>query len=117
MMHIEALSAVIGRPIFSLYPDCNTNTHPLFHKRIVPRDCATKKKKASGSWYQGKQAQSSTNVAPDKGHHDGVQKRKQQKISDFFASKKVSPQLKKVRIPPVKKQCLEEDEGYIHLYL
>lgn len=50
-------------------------------------------------------------MAPDKGDHDGVQKRKQQKISDFFASKKFSPQLKKVRIPPVKKQCLEGDEG------
>ncbi|KAJ7363197.1 hypothetical protein OS493_011478 [Desmophyllum pertusum] len=38
MMHMLALSTVIGRPIFSLYPECNTNTHPLCHKRIVSCD-------------------------------------------------------------------------------
>ena len=34
MMHLMAISTVIGRPIFSLYPECNTNTHPLCHKEI-----------------------------------------------------------------------------------
>ena len=36
MMHLMALSTVIGRPIFSLYPECNTNTRPLCHKEILP---------------------------------------------------------------------------------
>ena len=93
--NMMALSTVIGRPIFSLYPECNTNTRPLFHKTIVPRDCSAKKPGISvnmamilwsrdsnldnrpGSWYQpnhfipifeaqGKPAQPSTTVAPDK---------------------------------------------------
>ena len=43
MMHMMAVPIVIGRPIFSLYPECNTNTRHLFHKSIVPQDRATKK--------------------------------------------------------------------------
>lgn len=108
MMHVMALSTVIGRLIFSLHPECNTNTRPLFHKTVVPRDYTTKKPdiivnmamilwsrdsnldNGPGSWYQpshftpifeaqGKPAQPSTTVVPDKDHHDGVQKRKRQK--------------------------------------
>ena len=44
VMHLMVLSTVIGRPIFSLYPEYNTNTHPLCHKEILPRDYGTKKR-------------------------------------------------------------------------
>ena len=49
MMHIMALSTVIGRPIFSLYPECNTNTRALCHKEILPRDYDTKKRDFSAN--------------------------------------------------------------------
>ncbi|CAH3136522.1 unnamed protein product [Pocillopora meandrina] len=38
MIHMIALSTVIGRLIFSLYPECNKNTRPLCRKDILPRD-------------------------------------------------------------------------------
>jgi len=47
MMHLMALSTVIGRPILSLYPECNTNTRPLCHKEIFPCDYGTKKRDIS----------------------------------------------------------------------
>lgn len=42
MIHMMALSTVIGRLIFSLYPECNKNTRPLCRKDILPRDYGTK---------------------------------------------------------------------------
>lgn len=42
MIHMTALSTVIGRLIFSLYPECNKNTRPLCRKEILPRDYGTK---------------------------------------------------------------------------
>lgn len=140
MMHLMALSTVMGRPIFSLYPECNTNTRPLSHRKIVPRNYATKKPDISvnmamvlwsrdsdldnrpGSWYQpnhfvpvfevkGKPPPPLTTAAPDKDHPDGVHRRKRQKIIDFFGSKNCSPQPRKKSTPPEKKQRLEEDEG------
>lgn len=42
MIHMMALSTVIGRLIFPLYPECNKNTRPLCRKDILPRDYGTK---------------------------------------------------------------------------
>ena len=42
MIHMMALLTVIGRLIFSLYPECNKNTRPLCRKDILPRDYGTK---------------------------------------------------------------------------
>ena len=42
MIHMIALLTVIGRLIFSLYPECNKNTRPLCRKDILPRDYGTK---------------------------------------------------------------------------
>ena len=42
MIDMMALSTVIGRLIFSLYPECNKNTRPLCRKEILPRDYGTK---------------------------------------------------------------------------
>ena len=137
MMHLMALSTVIGRPIFSLYPECNTNTRPLCHNEILPRDYGTKKRDISvkkamilwfrdskldnrpGSWYepnhfvpifiQGNVQQPPTTTALEKNQRDGVEKRKRRKISDFFI-KQHSLQSEEESAPPVKKQCLEENE-------
>ena len=137
MMHLMALSTVIGRPIFSFYPECNTNTRPLCHKEILPRDYGTKKRDISvnkamilwsrdsnldnrpGSWYepnhfvpifiQGTVQQPPTTTALEKNQRDGVEKRKRRKISDFFI-KQHSLQSEEESAPPVKKQCLEENE-------
>ena len=112
MMHLMVLSSAIGRPIFTLYPECNTNTHPLCHKEILPRDYGTKKRDSVNtamilwsrdsnldnhprSWYEPNHFlpifiqgnvpwQPPTTTALEKGQRDGVQKRKGQKISDFF---------------------------------
>lgn len=113
MMHIMALSTVIGRPIFSLYPECNTNTRALCHKEILPRDYDTKKRDISANtamilwsrdsnldhhprrWYepthfvpiliQGNLPQQPpTTTVLEKDQRDGVQKRKRRKICDFF---------------------------------
>ena len=137
MMHLMALSTVIGRPIFSFYPECNTNTRPLCHKEILPRDYGTKNRDISvnkamilwsrdsnldnrpGSWYepnhfvpifiQGNVQQPPTTTALEKNQRDGVEKRKWRKISDFFI-KQHSLQSEEESAPPVKKQCLEENE-------
>ena len=138
MMHIMALSTVIGRPIFSLYPECNTNTRALCHKEILPRDYDTKKRDISAntamilwsrdsnldhhprSWYepthfvpiliQGNLPQQPpTTTVLEKDQRDGVQKGKRRKISDFFY-KTLLPTIEEESTPPVKKQCLEEDE-------
>lgn len=113
IMHIMALSTVIGRPIFSLYPECNTNTRALCHKEILPRDYDTKKRDISAntamilwsrdsnldhhprSWYepthfvpiliQGNLPQQPpTTTVLEKDQRDGVQKGKRRKISYFF---------------------------------
>lgn len=42
MIHMMALSTVIGRLIFPLYPECNKNIRPLCRKDILPRDYGTK---------------------------------------------------------------------------
>ena len=138
VMHLMALSTVIGRPIFSLYPECNTNTRPLCHKEILPRDYGTKKRDISvntamilwssdsnldnrpGSWYEPNHfvpifiqgnvpQQPPTTTALEKHQRDGVQKRKRRKISDFF-TKQHSLQSEEESTPPVKKQRLEENE-------
>ena len=107
-MHMMALSTVIGRPIFCLYPECNTNTRPICHKEILPRDYGTKKRDIRAntamillsrdsnldnrprSWYepthfvpifiQGNLPQQPpTTTALEKDQRDGVQKRKKTK--------------------------------------
>ena len=139
MMHLMALSTVIGRPIFSLYPECNTNTRLLCHKEILPRDYGTKKRDISvntamilwsrdsnldnrpGSWYEPNHfvpifiqgnvpQQSPSTTALEKDQRDGVQKRKRRKISDFFITQH-SLQSEEESTPPVKKQCLEENDA------
>ena len=138
MMHLMALSTVIGRPMFSLYPECKTNTRPLSRKEILPRDYGTKKRDISintamflwsrdnnfdnrpGSWYEPNHfvpifihgnvpRQPPTTTALEKDQRDGVQKRKGRKISDFFI-KQHSLQSEEESTPPVKKQHLEESE-------
>lgn len=37
LMHIMALSTVIGRPIFTIYPSCSKVIHPLLQGLIKPR--------------------------------------------------------------------------------
>ena len=71
------------------------------------------------SWYepnhfvpifiQGNVQQPPTTTALEKNQHDGVEKRKRRKISDFFI-KQHSLQSEEESTPPVKKQCLEENE-------
>ena len=138
MMHLMALSTVIGRPIFSLYPKCNTNTRPLCNEEILPRDYGAKKRDISvntamilwsrdgnldnrpGSWYEPNHfvpifiqgnvpQQPPTTTALEKDQRDGVQKGKRRKISDFFI-KQPSLQSEEESTPPVKKQCLEDNE-------
>lgn len=36
MFHVMALATVLGRPIFSAFPDCGINTRPLFQGYISP---------------------------------------------------------------------------------
>ena len=50
-----------------------------------------------------------TTTVLEKDQRDGVQKRKQGKISDVFY-KTLLPTIEEESSPPVKKQCLEEDE-------
>ena len=38
MVHLMALSPVIGRPIYSAFPNDNSKTRPLFHGEISPRE-------------------------------------------------------------------------------
>ena len=38
MVHLMALSSVIGRPIYSAFPNDNSKTRPLFHGEISPRE-------------------------------------------------------------------------------
>ena len=111
MVHLMALTNVIGRTIFSAFPKDCSKTRPFFHDEIIPRECSFHADPAvmlwsrEGSpnthpagWYQpnhfiplverrscSANSKASTSSSDNKKHHkDELKKKPKRNISDFF---------------------------------